>query len=277
MIRLYLCACAVLLTTFSVHAVPPISISWENEYLTIRHRALPNKPVMIHYLEAFCRPGSTDHDWNETVITNKITRLTSRYAGEVRLQQVLADGVVVHHVIAPVADGVNFTISAYNPTDEVSQAQWAQPCMRVDCFVGLPMQKSGEHYLPQCFLFLNKKLTRMPMLEWAKQAWYTPGQVWCPLDVNRDDVNPRPFSSQVPLNVLIGCFSRDDRWVLAMAWEPYQELFQGVITCLHSDFRIGGLLFRERKQIRGKVYLFRGKDKALLERYQKQFPEHHEH
>ena len=28
---------------------------------------------------------------------------------------------------------------------------------------------------------------------------------------------------------------------LATAWEPYQELFQGVIVCMHSDFRIGGL------------------------------------
>ena len=28
---------------------------------------------------------------------------------------------------------------------------------------------------------------------------------------------------------------------MATAWEPYQELFQGVIVCLHSDFRIGGL------------------------------------
>ena len=253
MIRLYLCACAVLLNAFSVHAVPLISISRENEYLIIRHRALPNKPMIIHYLEAFCRPGSMDRDWNETVIPHKSTKLTSRYAGEVRLQKVFADGVVVLHVIAPVADCVNFTVSAYNPTDEVSQAHWAQPCMRVDCFVGLPMQKSGEYYLPQSFLFLNKKLTRMPILEWAKQARYTPGQVCFPLDVNRDDVNPRPFSSQVPLNGLIGCFSRDERWILAMAWEPYQELFQGVITCLSSDFRIGGLFSRERKQIRGKV------------------------
>ena len=112
---------------------------------------------------------------------------------------------------------------------------------------------------------------------WAKQARYIPGQVWCPLHVDRDDVNPRPLNPQVPSNGLIGCFSQDQRWILAMAWEPYQELFQGVITCLHSDFRIGGLQPRERKQIRGKVYLLKGKEKALLDHYRKDFPEHHEH
>ena len=42
---------------------------------------------------------------------------------------------------------------------------------------------------------------------------------------------------------------------MATAWEPYQELFQGVIVCLHSDFRIGGLKPGETKAIRGKIYL----------------------
>ena len=69
---------------------------------------------------------------------------------------------------------------------------------------------------------------------------YTPGQVWCPEDVSRNDVNPRPLSSLVPSNGLIGCFSGDGKQLMATAWEPYQELFQGVIVCLHSDFRIGG-------------------------------------
>ena len=68
-------------------------------------------------------------------------------------------------------------------------------------------------------------------------------------------MNPRPLSKHVPSNGLIGCFSSDDSQVLAMAWEPYQELFQGVITCLHSDFRLGGLAPGETLHIRGKVYI----------------------
>ena len=34
-------------------------------------------------------------------------------------------------------------------------------------------------------------------------------------------------------------------------------LFQGVVVCVHSDFRIGGLKPGERKQIRGKMYIIR--------------------
>ena len=62
--------------------------------------------------------------------------------------------------------------------------------------------------------------------------------------------------------------------ILASAWEPYQELFQGVITCVHSDFRIGGLAPSETKQIRGKLYLMPADVDTLLKRYERDFPEH---
>ena len=101
-----------------------------------------------------------------------------------------------------------------------------------------------------------------------------PGQVWCPKNVDRNDVNPRPLSPDVPSNGLIGCFSADDKMILASAWEPYQELFQGVIVCLHSDFRIGGLKPGETKQIRGKIYLVDADVEKLVKKYRKDFPEH---
>ena len=79
----------------------------------------------------------------------------------------------------------------------------------------------------------------MPTKIWATQARYTPGQVWRPKNVPATDVNPRPLNPRIPSNGLIGCFSGDEKWVFATAWEPYQELFQGVARCLHSDFRLG--------------------------------------
>jgi hypothetical protein len=88
------------------------------------------------------------------------------------------------------------------------------------------------------------------------------------------DVNPRPLNPHRPTGGLIGCFSGDDRLILAAAWQPYQELFQGVIRCLHSDFRLGGLAPGETKAIRGKLYLVPNDIDALLERYGKDFPEH---
>ena len=60
---------------------------------------------------------------------------------------------------------------------------------------------------------------------------------------------------------------------MAVAWEPYQEIFQGVITCIHSDFRLGGLEPGETKHIRGKIYLTTADTNALLARYERDFPE----
>ena len=85
--------------------------------------------------------------------------------------------------------------------------------------------------------------------------------------------NPRPLSPLVPSNGLIGCFSADEKLVFATVWEPYQELFQGVGRCLHSDFRLGGLKPGETKQIRGKIYVVANDVPALLKRYAKDFPE----
>jgi hypothetical protein len=64
---------------------------------------------------------------------------------------------------------------------------------------------------------------------------------------------------------------------MAVAWEPYQELFLGVITCIHSDFRIGGLAPGETKQIHGKIYIVDADVPSLVNRYKQDFPEHVDH
>ena len=123
-------------------------------------------------------------------------------------------------------------------------------------------------------MFLDGRLERLPIHPWATQARYTPGQVWCPAGVPRTDVNPRPLSSLVPSNGLIGCFSGDDKLIWATAWEPYQELFQGVARCLHSDFRLGGIGPGQTLKIRGKMYVVLNNVSALVKRYERDFPEH---
>ena len=85
---------------------------------------------------------------------------------------------------------------------------------------------------------------------------------------------PRPLNPLVPSNGLIGCFSSDEKWLFATAFEPYQELFQGVIVCLHSDFRLGGLKPAETKKVRGKIYVVQADEKELVRRYRRDFPEH---
>ena len=101
-----------------------------------------------------------------------------------------------------------------------------------------------------------------------EEAIYKGGQVYVPAGIDRADVNPRPLSDVVPSNGLIGCFSKDGTMLLATAWEPSQELFQGVIVCLHSDFRLGGLKPNETKRARGVIYILPNDVPSLLARYQ---------
>lgn len=248
-----------------------LRITWEDNHLTIHGEHLPGGKLRVLYLEAYCRPGSTDRDWSKTTIGHTTELVSASEDGKrIKLKCTLKDGVIVRHTITAKQDEVDFRLTAHNQTGEASQAHWAQPCIQVAEFTGA----NQETYLEKSFIFLDGKLTRMPTPVWATEARYTPGQVWCPQHVDRDDVNPRPLNPQVPSNGLIGCFSRDESLIMATAWQPYQELFQGVIVCLHSDFRLGGLPPGATKKIRGKIYVVDNDVEALLKRYRRDFPEH---
>lgn len=253
-----------------------LKVTWEKNYLTISHDRLPG-PIRIHYLEAYCRPGSTDREWRETVIKHKAELVsTSADGGVIKLKDTLEDGVVVEHIISASHDEVDFRLVARNSTDKESQAHWAQPCVRVDQFTGRSVADARTlvpAYARQCFLFIDGRLTRLPTEPWADKARYIPGQVYCPKHVDRNDVNPRPLSALVPTSGLCGAFSADGTQMVAMAWEPYQEIFQGVIACMHNDFRIGGLRAGETKHIRGKIYLVAADVATLIKRFEADFPE----
>ena len=260
-----------------VAPVRTLTLARTNHWLVIRGPHLPGE-IRINYLEAYCRAGSTDADWvKHTVIphTNELLFLSAD-AKTLRLRDTLADGVTVDHEITARDDEVDFHLVARNPGTTRSEAHWAQPCVRLSAFLGLDERTAGNatDYLPRSFIFVDGKLTRLPTRDWAVKARYVPGQVWCPAHVPGTDVNPRPLSLLVPDNGLIGAFSAEEKMIFATAWEPYQELFQGVARCLHSDFRLGGLAPGEHKEIRGKIYLVPGDVPALLKRYERDFPEH---
>lgn len=259
-------------------ASPTLELAYEKPHtLVIRAPHVPGGEIRINYLEAYCRAGSTDADWvAHTVIPHRAEFLSlSDDRKTLRLRDTLADGVTVEHTLLAGDDEVDFRLRAHNPGSTRSEAHWAQPCVQIAGFTGFdPRGPDLDDYLPRCFLFLDGQLRRFPsILPWAKAARYTPGQVWCPKDVPRTDVNPRPLSPWVPSNGLIGAFSGDEKWLFATVWEPYQELFQGVIRCLHSDFRLGGLQPGETKLIHGKIYLMTNDVPALLTRYARDFPE----
>jgi hypothetical protein len=257
-------------------ASPRLRAVWEKNYLTISGENLPG-PIRVNYLEAYCRAGSTDRDWGETVIKHQAELVSVSDDGRlIRLRDTLADGVVVEHTLTVRDDEIDFALAAHNPTAKTSEAHWAQPCIRVDEFTGCGKEDARilvPAYARKCFLFIDGKLARLPTAPWATEARYTPGQVYCPKQVDRDDVNPRPLSDLVPSSGLCGCYSADDRWIMATAFEPYQEIFQGVIACMHNDFRIGGLAPGETKKIRGKIYVVPNDMDALVKRFHRDFPE----
>ena len=247
-------------------------------WLYIEGEHLPGKSIEVNYLEAYCRAGSTEADWVKHTLIPHRAELISLSADRktLKLRDTLADGVVVDHTIRAGSDDVDFRLIAHNPGPKRSEAHWAQACVRLGGFTGfLASSTNLDDYLPQCFLILSNRVTRFPEIQpWVKAARYVPGQTWCPLHVPRTDVNPRPLSPVVPDDGLIGAFSGDGQWIFATAWEPYQELFQGVIRCLHSDLRLGGLQPGETKQIRGRIYLMKADPQALRDRYAHDFPEH---
>ena len=255
-----------------------LTLDRDGNWLIIRGAEIPANEIRINYLEAYCRAGCTDADWvKHTVIphTNELISLNAEKT-VLRLRDTLADGLIVEHTISAATEEVDFRLTAKNPTRRRSEAHWAQPCVRLGAFTGFSNaldQGDLNDYLSKCFIFLDSKLTRFPTRDWATQARYTPGQVWCPVGVPRNDVNPRPLSKLIPSNGLIGCFSKDEKLIFATAWEPYQELFQGVARCVHSDFRLGGIEPGETRQIRGKIYIVPNDIPALLKRYKRDFPE----
>jgi hypothetical protein len=268
----------VLLLCVAMFPTAPLTVEWDKHWLTIQGDHLPGKQLKVHYLEAYCRANSTDADWvKHTVVGHQTSLLERRADGtQLKLRCVLSDGVTVDHVITAEQDAVDFRLTAHNRTKKRSEAHWAQPCVRVGTFAGAGPEATKDEYayVRKCFIFLDGLLQRFPTEPWAKEARYTPGQVWRPRHVPSTDVNPRPVSPLIPSNGLTGCFSGDETMLFATAWEPYQELFQGVGRCLHSDFRLGGLEAGQTLTIRGKIYLVRNDVKALVQRYERDFPEH---
>jgi len=248
---------------------PAPRISWEKNMLSISGEGIPGGKVDVWYLEAYCRSRSTDQKWDLTTIGHKTEKVSvSPDGGTIKLHCSVKGGVEVDHTITARPGEVDFQVEAVNRGTEYVDAVWVQPCIRVGGFTGAD-QKS---YVDKCFIYVDGKQTFLPKARRTEEAVYKGGQVYVPAGIDRKDVNPRPLSPDVPSNGLIGCVSADGTKLLATAWEPTQELFQGVIICIHSDFRLGGLKPGERKTARGKIYIMPNNPERLLERYKKDFP-----
>jgi hypothetical protein len=245
----------------------PLQLNWTNNMLRISGPQVPGEYIEIWYLEAFCRSGSTHRKWDQTTIPHK-TELLAATPQELRLRTRVEPSVVIEHLITSTADEVTFIDEIRNEGKEFVDAQWYQPCVRLSRFTGA----NQTNYIEKSFIFTKDGLQLLSKLPRTEEAIYRGGQVYVPEGVPLEDVNPRPISIVKPANNLIGAFSADGKRLFATAADQTQELFQGVIVCLHNDPRIGGLKPNQTRKIRSKVYILDNKPEELLRRYQMDFP-----
>src|SRR2546423_8062074 len=78
-----------------------LTLGRENNWLLINGPAIPGGSIRINYLEAYCRPNSTDADWVKHTVIHHTSEVLSMSADKkvLRLRDRLADGVVVEHTI----------------------------------------------------------------------------------------------------------------------------------------------------------------------------------
>jgi len=243
-----------------------IKLDYNERMLMVTHPLLGDKPLRIDCMEAYCKKGSTHRRWENTIVPQQ-NDVISKSPHEIKVKTSLATGVEVMHRFAVVADEILFESTFTNPTDKPVDVEWMQPCIRVSDFTGL----GQDEYIRKCFIFTQKGLTRLNETNRTIKAIYRGGQVYVPAGIDRDDVNPRPLSPDLPANKLIGCFSADGKALLATAWTDVQELFQGVIVCIHADPRIAGLAPHQTKKIWGKLYIIPNDINELLRRYHRDF------
>ncbi|MBI3851931.1 MAG: hypothetical protein HY298_16870 [Verrucomicrobia bacterium] len=251
-------------------SVENLRLAWQTNVLKISGDNLPGGTVDIWWLEAFCRRGSTKRPWNETTIPHTTELLSADQHGQwLRLRSKVQPSVEVLQDLRVVTDGVEIMVELKNSGDEPADLEWFEPCIHVDRFTG----RNQTNYIERCFIFTERGLTTLDQLPRNEEALYRGGQVYVPKGINHDDVNPRPISPVTPANGLIGCFSADNQYLLATAWDQTQHLFQGVIVCIHSDPHVGGLKRHETKKLRGKIYLMKNDPAKLLKQYQRDFPD----
>jgi hypothetical protein len=250
-----------------------LQMDWGDNRLVILSPTLPSGKVEILWLEAFCRKGSTHRAWQESVVPHQTFRLDGSGPKDyLHLRSTVTRDVEVWHELRVTEEGACFELTFTHHGHDPIDVEWAQPCIQVAGFTG----RTQQTYLDRCFIFTDRAenygLTLLSDLPRAEEALYRGGQVFVPAGINPADVNPRPISPMVPANGLIGCFSADNKWLLATAWNSTQELFQGVMTCIHSDFHIGGLEPGQVKWLYGRLYLLPNDIPLLLQHYQRDFP-----
>jgi hypothetical protein len=251
-------------------AVAALEISWTNNLLTVSDARLPGGKLEVWYLEAFCRSGAWGRDWRKTTLPHHTTLTwADPQRHHLKFLTTVEPGIEVTHQIRAAQDELDLRFSMINKGSQRVDVQWFEPaCIRVAGFTGCDQ----SNYVARSFVFTQRGMTTLDQLRRTTNAMYLGGQVYLPANVDARDANPRPICRDHPINGLIGCFSADNRWILATASDRTHELFEGVYVCLHSDPRVDGLGPGEIKQVRSKLYFLPNDPKVLQQRYHDDFP-----
>jgi hypothetical protein len=256
---------ALLIFPFAASA---LEISWTNNLMTVMGTNVPGGKLEVWYLEAFCRTGAHDRNWNQTTLPHKTTLLANENNRVLRFRTRVQPNIEVNHVVTAGTDELDIRFTMTNHGKENVDVQWFQPaCIRVEKFSGCVQ----SNYTGKSFIFTERGLTLLDNTRRTEDALYRGGQVYVMPGIDNKDANPRPICFDRPTNGLIGCFSADGKQLLATASDRTHELFEGVYVCLHSDPRIEGLGAGETKSIRAKIYILPNDVPALLRRYERDF------
>src|SRR5262249_39928500 len=133
------CLCFLLVDNFisSSASGASLSLAWTNNLLTISGPAVPGEKIEVWYLEAFCRKGATDRDWNKTTLPHK-TKLVSAEPHRLRFATTVEPNVEMQHEVRARSDEVEFQFELKNHGDQAVDIDWFEPaCIRVERFTGL--------------------------------------------------------------------------------------------------------------------------------------------
>lgn len=146
-----------------------------------------------------------------------------------------------------------------------------------------------EDFVSRCFIFTLRGCTplgetnRFPDTRWDRYTT-TPErndppwvQVYLPI-WRRHPGQPEAFwgcSTDRPIYSLIGCVSRDGKWLAAWGWPRCSALSQGWHDCLHATPDFSGCYdeVTNRTTCEGRLYFIANDPEALLARYLADFPQ----
>jgi len=124
------------------------------------------------------------------------------------------------HEVRTGSNTIDFQFALTNQGRQPLDLEWFQPaCIRVGRFTGMDQ----SNYVSRSFIFTERGLTTLDKTRRRQEGFYRGGQVYVPNGINLADVNPRPICQDQPVNGLIGCFSVDDKQVLATASSSTHE------------------------------------------------------